>query len=58
MHDKIEFIQRTYYWATSYSVGWLVGVIILADNGLLTIIDIVISIIIPIVFLVVRFVRR
>ena len=55
--DMIVLIKKMPYWATSYSVGWLIGVIILAYTGLLTIIDILINLI-PLVFLVVRFVRR
>ena len=54
--NMIVFIQKMPYWATFYSVGWLIGVIILANTGLLTIIDILINFI-PVVFLVVRFVR-
>ena len=41
--DMIVLIQKMPYWATSYSVGWLIGVIILANTGLLPIIDILIN---------------
>ncbi len=41
--DMIFLVQKMPYWATSYSVGWLVGVIILAYTGLLTIFDILIN---------------
>ncbi|MHA2179981.1 MAG: hypothetical protein ACXAAH_01010 [Promethearchaeota archaeon] len=58
VRETIVFIEKIQYWATSYSLGWLVGVIILADYGLLTNIDILISIIIPIVFIILRFVKR
>ena len=54
--DMIVFIQKMPYWATSYSVGWLIGVIILANTGLLTIIDILINLI-PFVFLVYRLLK-
>ena len=54
--DMIILIQKFPYWATSYSVGWLVGVIFLAYTGLLTFLDILINLI-PFVFLVCRFNR-
>lgn len=49
--DMLVLIQKMSYWATSYMVGWLVGVIILATTGLLTILEVLIYLI-PIVFLV------
>ena len=49
--DMLVLIQKMSYWATSYMVGWLVGVIILATTGLLTILDFLIYLI-PIGFLV------
>ena len=49
--DILVLIQKMSYWATSYMIGWLVGVIILATTGLLTILDLLIYLI-PIVFLV------
>ncbi len=55
--DMIFLIQKMPYWATSYSVGWLFGVIILANTGLLTIIDIMINLI-PLVFFVYRLLKK
>ena len=52
----IVFIQKVPYWATTYCVGWLVGVIILANTGLLTIIDILINFI-PLGILVFRVIK-
>ena len=49
--DMIVLIQKMPYWATSYIIGWLVGIIILATTGLLTILDFLIYLI-PIGFLV------
>jgi hypothetical protein len=49
--DMLVLIQKMSYWATSYMVGWLVGVIILATTGLLTILEVLIYLI-PIGFLV------
>ena len=49
--DMIVFIQKMPYWATSYIIGWLVGIIILATTGLLTILDFLIYLI-PIGFIV------
>ena len=54
IQDVIDLIKEMPYWATSYSLGWLVGVSILANLGISTGIDIVISTIILIVFLVLR----
>jgi len=54
--DMIVLIQKMPYWATSYSVGWLVGVIILANTGLLTIIEILINFI-PFVYLAYRLLK-
>lgn len=51
--DMIVLIQKMSYWATSYIIGWLVGAIILATTGLLTILDFLIYLI-PIGFLVYR----
>lgn len=55
--DMIVLIQKMPYWATSYSLGWLVGVIILANTGLLTNIDIVINLIPLVLFLVYRLLK-
>jgi len=49
----ISLIREMSFWATSYIVGWLVGIFILANSGLLSPIDILIYLI-PLVFLVYR----
>ena len=54
--DMIVLIQKMPYWATSYSVGWLIGVIILTNAGLLTILDILINFI-PLAYLVYRLLK-
>jgi len=54
--DMIVLIQKMPYWATSYSVGWLIGVIILTNTGLLTILDILINFI-PLAYLVYRLLK-
>ena len=51
--DMISLIKEISYWATSYIVGWVFGVIILANSGLLVIQDILIYLI-PLVFLIYR----
>ena len=43
--DMLSLIKETSFWATSYVVGWLFGVIILTYSGLLTIIDFLIYLI-------------
>jgi len=53
----MELIQKMPYWATSYSFGWLIGVSFLANWDLFTDIEIVVSTIILIVFLLLRFVK-
>ena len=55
--DMISLIKEMSFWATSYIVGWLIGVIILANTGLLTFIDILIYLI-PLVFLVHKLLKR
>ncbi len=52
----ISLIREMSFWATSYIVGWLFGIFILANSGLLTPIDILIYLI-PIVFLVYRLLK-
>lgn len=54
--DMIVLIQKMPYWATSYSVGWLIGVIVLTNTGLLTILDILINFI-PLAYLVYRLLK-
>lgn len=54
--DIISLIKATSFWATSYIIGWLIGVIIFASAGLLTILDILIYLI-PLGFLFARFAR-
>lgn len=54
--DMISLIKAMSFWATSYIVGWLFGVIILAYSGLLAITDILIYLI-PLVFLVYRLLK-
>ena len=49
----IILIQKMPNWATSYIVGWLVGVIILAYSDLITITNMLIYLI-PLVFLIYR----
>lgn len=49
----INLIREMSLWATSYIVGWLIGIFILTYSGLLTLIDILIYLI-PLVFLVYR----
>ena len=49
----INLIREMSLWATSYIVGWLIGIFILAYSGLLTPIDILLYLI-PLVFLVYR----
>ena len=53
----IILIQKMPYWATSYIIGWLIGVIILASTGLLEIIDILIYFV-PLLYLVYRLYKR
>jgi hypothetical protein len=55
----ISLIQKMSYWATSYIIGWIVGIIILAPTGLLTIIDLLIYLILtPVGLLLCRFLKR
>lgn len=51
--SMIGLILTMPLWATSYIVGWLVGVFIMAYSGLLTFIDVLIYFI-PVVILVYR----
>lgn len=53
----ISLIKEMSLWATSYIVGWLFGVIILAYSGLLTIIEFLIYLI-PLVYLVYKLLKR
>ena len=55
--DMISLIKEMSFWATSYIVGWLFGIIILAYSGLLVIIDFLIYLI-PLVFLVYKLLKR
>lgn len=52
----INLIREMSFWATSYIVGWLIGIFILANYGLLTPLDILIYLI-PLVFLGYRLYR-
>lgn len=54
--DMISLIKAMSYWATSYILGWLFGVIILANSGLLAITDILVYLI-PLAFLIYRLLK-
>ncbi|MHA1285398.1 MAG: hypothetical protein ACTSQP_23085 [Promethearchaeota archaeon] len=53
MVGMIGLILAMPFWATSYIVGWLIGVFIMGYSGLLTIIEILIYVI-PVVVLAYR----
>ena len=54
----IKLIEEMSFWGISYIIGWLVGVIFLADSGLLKPWDFVLYLISPLVFLGYKILKR
>ena len=54
----LELIKEMSFWGISYIIGWLVGVCLLIDSGLLTPIDIVMYFVPALFFLVYKILKR
>jgi len=54
----ISFILALPYWGTGYLFGWLLGLAIMSQSGLVGPLDFVIYFVIPFIVLVVRFLKR
>lgn len=54
--ENIVFILSMSSWGILYTLGWLFGAYIFYTSGLLGILDVILYIVIPIVFLIIRFV--
>jgi len=55
--STIAFIFAIPYWATSYIIGWLIGLTIMSRSGLIGALDFIIYLI-PLFFLIARFVKK
>lgn len=54
----ITFITALPYWGTGYMLGWLCGFVIMFPTGILSTFDLIIYIMIPLMFLVLRLIKR
>jgi len=54
----IGFILALPYWGTGYLFGWLLGLAIMFQSGLVGPLDFVIYFVIPFIVLIVRFLKR
>jgi len=54
----ISFILALPYWGTGYLFGWLFGLAIMSQSGLVGPLDFVLYFVIPLIVLVVRFLKR
>ena len=58
MFTLIALIIAMPYWGTTYLVGWLLGLIIMAQAGLVNIFDFIIYFGIPLIILIIRIMKN
>ncbi len=54
----LSLIMAMPYWGTGYIIGWLLGMLIMAETGLISTFDIIIYTVIPFVLLILRFTKN